>query len=94
MKSLDINLELPDDAEISSAQKDSAQAAAKEAALLDLYRSGALGGYHAARLLHMEYYDFLDLLAARGIPASKVEPQPERVREARGDFGNPDKQSP
>ena len=91
MRSVDIHVELPDEARVSPAQRKSAEKAAREAAVLDLYCSGAIGGYHAARLLGMQYYDFLDMLASKGIPASKTEPQPDQVHEAKSRWERPDK---
>lgn len=92
MRSMDIRVELPEGARVTPAQRKSAELAAREAAVLDLYSSAAIGGYHAARLLNMGYYDFLDLLASKGIPASKTEPQPDQVHEAKSRLECPDKQ--
>jgi len=88
---MDIHVELPDEAKVSPAQRKSAEKAARQAAVLDLYCSGAIGGYHAARLLGMQYYDFLDMLAGQGIPASATEPQPDSVHEANGRLRRPGK---
>lgn len=83
MRAVDIHVELPDETKVSPAQRKSAEQAAREAAILDLYSSGAVGGYHAARFLSKSYYDFLDMLASKGIPASKTEPQPGQIHEAK-----------
>jgi predicted HTH domain antitoxin len=44
------------------------KAAAGEGAVLALWQAGLLSTRQAARSLRLTYYDFLDLLASRGLP--------------------------
>ena len=90
LRTVDIHIELPEDAEITTTQRESAESAARDAAILDLYRSRAIGGYHAARLLGLDYYDFLDLLAMKGIPASIPAPHLDLLRPQQTQEGSRD----
>ena len=87
MRYLDIHLEFPQEARVTPAQRKSARKAATEAVVLDLYCSRAIGGYYAARLLGMEYYDFLDMLASKEISATMTKPKPEQVRGVKSQNG-------
>jgi predicted HTH domain antitoxin len=61
-----ITLELPE--EVDSEARAEAVARAHEAAVLSLWQAGKMTIREAALELGLSYHDFLDLLAARGIP--------------------------
>jgi hypothetical protein len=65
-KTIKVNVEVPDG--ISDQARQAVQTQAEEAAVLGLWKAGELSTRRAAEELGLTYYDFLDLLAARGIP--------------------------
>ena len=66
-RSIKVNLEVPEG--ISDQTRQAAQTQAEETAILALWQSGELSTRRAAEELGVSYHEFLDLLAARGIPA-------------------------
>src|SRR5437016_5143868 len=67
-KTLDIHIEVPDDASEESLRL--AGYRAREAAVLFLQQEGELSIREAAMELGLSYEGYLDLLAAKGLPAS------------------------
>lgn len=61
-----VQVELPD--EIGEDTRAQVEASAHEAVVLSLWQSGKLTNREAALELGLSYYDFLDFLAARGLP--------------------------
>jgi hypothetical protein len=61
-----VNVELPD--HIGDEAKTAAETQAHEAAVLAVWQAGKLTNREAAMELGLTYHDFLDLLAARGMP--------------------------
>jgi hypothetical protein len=68
-KSVLVEVRVPEGVSVDA--KESARSQAREAAVLDLWRRGELSTRLAAAELDLEYYDFLDLLAEKGIPVSE-----------------------
>jgi predicted HTH domain antitoxin len=66
-----ITLEVPE--EICQAAREAAESQAREAAVLALWQAGEISTRVAASELSLGYHDFLDLLAARGIPVERGE---------------------
>ena len=66
-RSIKVNLEGPEGS--SDQTRQAAQTQADETAILALWQSGELSTRRAAEELGVSYHEFLDLLAARGIPA-------------------------
>jgi hypothetical protein len=69
-------LEVPEDVPEEAKQK------AYQAAVLALWEEGAISTGVAAAELQLTRHDFLDLLAAKGIPVVRRSPNPERIKEA------------
>lgn len=67
-KTLDIHIEVPDD--VSDESLRLAECRAREAAVLFLQQEGELSIREAAMELGLSYEGYLDLLAAKGLPAS------------------------
>jgi predicted HTH domain antitoxin len=65
-RTVKVTLEVP--AEVGEHAKEIAQTKAHEAAVLALWQEGKLTIREAAMELDLSYHDFLELLAARGIP--------------------------
>lgn len=65
-KTIKVNLEVPDG--VSDQAKESAEREAHEAAVLSLWQREEFTMREAAEELGLTYPDFLDLLAAKGIP--------------------------
>ncbi len=65
-KSVKVRVEAP--AEVSDQAKALAQRKAHEAAVLALWQEGELSSSRAAEELSLSVHDFLDLLAAHGLP--------------------------
>lgn len=61
-----VKIEVPEGT--SEAARHSAECQAREAAVLDLWEKHELSIREAAEELDLSYVDFLDLLAARGLP--------------------------
>jgi predicted HTH domain antitoxin len=61
-----VTVEVPE--EVGDEAKAVAEAKAHEAAVLALWQAGKVSTRRAAEELGLTYYDFLDLLAAKGIP--------------------------
>jgi hypothetical protein len=69
-------LEVPEDVSEDAKQK------AFQAAVLTLWKEGAISTGVAAAELELTRHDFLDLLAAEGIPVVRRSPDIERIKEA------------
>lgn len=65
-KTIRVNIEVPEG--ISDQTRQAVQTEVEETAVLALWQAGELSTRRAAEELGLSYYDFLDLLAARGIP--------------------------
>jgi predicted HTH domain antitoxin len=65
-RSIKVNVEAPE--EISPQAKELAQRKAHEAAVLELWQQGELSASRAAEEMALTIHDFLDLLAAHGLP--------------------------
>jgi hypothetical protein len=61
-----VSVEVPE--EVGDEARVEAETKAHEAAVLAVWQVGKLSTRRAAEELGLTYYDFLDLLAARGIP--------------------------
>lgn len=68
-KVVKVDVEVP--GHVSEAGKTAAQRDAHEAAVLALWQAGELTIRQAAEELGLNYYEFLDLLAERGIPVER-----------------------
>lgn len=66
---LDLTIELPEN--LPEGQRQAAAKAAQEAAILRLFRDGAISSRVAAQALGLSYHAFLDRLAELGIPAAR-----------------------
>lgn len=66
---LDLTIELPEN--LPEEQRQAAAKAAQEAAILRLFRDGAISSRVAAQALGLSYRAFLDRLAELGIPAAR-----------------------
>jgi predicted HTH domain antitoxin len=66
-RTIKVHLEVPDG--ISDQTRQAVQTQAEETAILALWQSGELSTRRAAEELGLGYHEFLDLLAAKGIPA-------------------------
>ncbi len=64
----DLTIELPE--ELHEDQRKAATKAAQEAAILALFRSGAISSRVAAKSLGLSYTAFLDRIAELGIPVA------------------------
>ena len=80
-KSIRVQVEVP--AQVSPETREQAEHQAHEAAVLTLWGADALSTRQAAEELELSYYDFLDLLAARGIPVERGELDTEALEAAR-----------
>jgi hypothetical protein len=80
-RTIRVNLEVPE--EISDKSKQTAQTQAEEAVILALWKAGELSTRRAASELGLAYRDFLDLLAARGIPVVRGPLDQEALEDAR-----------
>ncbi len=65
---VDLVLELPED--LPEEQQRAAMQAAQEAAILTLFRNGAISTRVAAQLLGLTYHAFLDRLASHALPVA------------------------
>ena len=83
-RSIRVKVEVPEG--ISDQTRDAAEAKAHEAAVLALWEATELSTRQAAVELNLTYYDFLDLLAARGIPVVRGPLDDEALEEARRKF--------
>ena len=66
---LEVAIDLPED--LPEEQRHEAAKAAREAAILTLFRNGAISSRVAASALGLTYRDFLDLLSTAGIPVAR-----------------------
>lgn len=66
-KTIRVSIEVPEGT--SDQTRQAVQTQVEETAVLALWQAGELSTRRAAEELGLTYYDFLDLLAARGIPA-------------------------
>jgi predicted HTH domain antitoxin len=83
-QSVKVSLEVPEG--ISSQSKDEAERRAREAAVLALWEAAEISTRQAAAELNLTYYDFLDLLAEKGIPVVQGPLDTEALEEARRKF--------
>jgi predicted HTH domain antitoxin len=67
---------------ISDESKASAERHAQEAAVIDLWERDELSIREAAEELGLTYTEFLDLLAAKGIPILRRQPNERAIEEA------------
>jgi hypothetical protein len=79
-KTIKVNIELPEG--VSAETKANAEARGAEAIVLALWEAGAISTRVAAEELGLTYYDYLDLLAARGIPVVRGPLDLQAVEEA------------
>jgi predicted HTH domain antitoxin len=79
-KMVKIKLDVPE--EISEPDKAVAAQKAREAAVLALWEAGAISISRAAEELDLGIHDFLDLLAAKGLPVARGELNLEAIEEA------------
>jgi hypothetical protein len=79
-RTVQVNVEVPDDTPEEAIA--SAQSQAKETVVLVLWQAGTLTTREAAAELDLTYLDFLDLLAARGIPVESRSPDLIALEEA------------
>jgi predicted HTH domain antitoxin len=79
-KTILVNLEVPDG--ISEQEKAVATHKAHEAAVLSLWEADKLSTREAAEELDLAYGEFLDLLAAKGIPVERGQLNLEAIQEA------------
>jgi predicted HTH domain antitoxin len=79
-----VDLEVPEG--VSEEARETARRRAREGAVLALWETGAISTREAAAELGLTYYDYLDLLAERGIPVVRGEFDEEAVEKARRDF--------
>ena len=77
MKTLEIQLEIPD--EVTDEATSRAKRSAMEAAVIALWQAGGLSMRQAAQMLDVGYYDFLDLLAERGVPVVSEGPDEDEI---------------
>ena len=80
-KAVQVKVDLADGA--SEHDRQLVQRRAEEGAVLALWESGDLSTRQAAAELGLEYYDFVDLLADRGIPYERGSYDSSAVQEAR-----------
>jgi predicted HTH domain antitoxin len=80
IKTVKVNVEVPED--ISEQERTIAERRAREAVILSLWEADRLSTREAAEKLGLSYGDFLDLLAARGIPVERGELNLEAIRAA------------
>lgn len=66
---LDIAIDIPED--LPEDQRRSAMKAAKEAAILTLFRDGAISTRAAAQALGLSYHELLDRLASATLPVAR-----------------------
>lgn len=64
-----VNIEVPE--ELGEEARAEAETKAHEAAVLALWESGKLSASRAAEELGLSAHDFLDLLAAKGLPVER-----------------------
>src|SRR5438105_11688433 len=76
-----VTLEVP--GEVSMDTKAVAERKARESAVLAVWEAGEMSTRQAAAELGLTYYDFLDLLAERGIPVERGPLNLEAIEEAR-----------
>ena len=82
-KSVKVNVEVPEG--VSEETKEAAQRKAHETTVLHLWESGDLSTRDAAAELGLAYHEYLELLAARGIPVVNGTFDPEALEKARRD---------
>ena len=80
-RAVKVSLEVPD--EVSDQHKADAERKALEAAVLALWEAGDISTRQAATDLGLTYYDYLDLLAAKGIPVERGPLNLDAIEEAR-----------
>lgn len=80
-RSVKVQVEAP--AEISAAAKETAERKAHEAAVLALWEAEAISASRAAEELELSIHDFLDLLAAKGLPAVRGPLNLEAIKAAK-----------
>lgn len=78
--SIRVKIEVPEGT--SDEARGAAERQAHEAAVLALWQEGQLTIRQAAAELGLTYYDFLDILAERGIPVERSEVSLAKIEEA------------
>jgi predicted DNA-binding protein (UPF0251 family) len=86
-KTIRVRVEIP--AEVAPETKDEAERSAHEAAVLSLWQAASLSTRQAAEELGLSYHDFLDLLAARGLPVEQGEFDMAALETARRKLAGP-----
>lgn len=84
-RSVKVNVEVPEGT--SDQNRAAAGRRAHEAAVLSLWEAGDLTIREAAADLGLQYHEFLDLLAQRGIPVSRGALNLEAIEEAERKLG-------
>ena len=79
-KTITVHVQGPE--EISEQAKAAAQSRAEEAVVLAFWEAGEISTRVAAEELGLTYRDFLDLLAARGIPVERRPPNENAIDQA------------
>jgi predicted HTH domain antitoxin len=79
-RTIQIHLDLPDT--VSEQEKDAAEQKAREAVVLSLWEAQRLSTREAADECGLNYGEFLDLLAAEGIPVERRELNLKAITEA------------
>ena len=80
VRAIKVNLEVPEG--VSEEERAVAEQRGREAVVLSLWEADQLSTREAAEELGLSYGDFLDLLAARGIPVERGELNLEAIRAA------------
>src|SRR5947209_8719777 len=75
-----VTLELPE--AVTEETRAVAQRKAHESAVLAVWEAGEISTRQAAAELGLTYYDYLDLLAARGIPVERGPLDSEAIQES------------
>ncbi|HTE20979.1 MAG TPA: UPF0175 family protein [Armatimonadota bacterium] len=79
-KTVKTRVEVP--GRVSEAARENAERQAHESAVLSLWQAGEISTREAAAELGLTYHDYLDLLAARGIPVVQGSLNLEAIEEA------------
>lgn len=82
MKELLISISLPEDIPSDDEGLLQARRAGFESAVIKLWETSHLSTREAAKQLQLSYYDFLELLGARGIPVVREMSEPAELASA------------
>ena len=80
-RTVKVRVEVP--ARVSEAAREHAEMEAQESAVLALWQAGEFSTREAAAELSLTYYDFLELLSTRGLPAENGTSDSEALEQAR-----------